>query len=163
MLHQKCVKLSIRIVPVFNNDFYFKPVDEYEYGSYKHTINKYMLGYFFNDIEDRSAVKDIIEFVNSDEFSEIYDFKTKAGIVFFHNGFPLVCLKIKLANMSPHMYSNFILIDINNYIFNKSLVNYNQKNKLYREKQDKEIIIILIVLAIIYCTMFLYREIPFAE
>jgi hypothetical protein len=163
MLHQKCVKLSIRIVPVFNNDFYFKPVDEYEYGSYKHTINKYMLGYFFNDIEDRSAVKDIIEFVNSDEFPEIYDFKTKAGIVFFHNGFPLVCLKNKLATLSPNMYCNFILVDINNYIFNKSLVNYNQKNKQYREKQDKEIIMILIVLGIIYSLMFLYREVPFAE
>ena len=144
----KCIDICIKVLP-YTNDMEFSPIAKYDNISYMQSI--YMNLYnkkIYNtdktcDIDTTCYFHEIVNYVKTEEFAKRYKVHDKAGILFLHNGYPI----FGFENHLSHSNQNFIIIDINNYIFNKKIM--FELNKIERvQKRNKMYFEIIVVLGI---------------
>ena len=105
------------------------------------------------DVETTCDFHEIVSYVKTEEFAKKYKVHEKAGILFLHNGYPIIGFRNHLQNCSQY----FVTIDINNYIFNKKIMyelrkleNKQKKNDMYCEIGFILGIVALSLITIIY-------------
>jgi hypothetical protein len=159
MLNHKCARLCIKSVPASTRDYHFDALAEYDLTNYKSIIKKYINKCDFGDAETHNAVHEIAEYIYATNMEEQFYLGDKSGIVFFINGFPLFGFKYSINSIIPMQYDHFLLIDINNYIFNKGLIlKTDMKQRIIKKYNDmKEIMIIFAIYIVILYLLRLYQ------
>jgi hypothetical protein len=143
----------MKSVPASTREYQFEAIAEYDLTNYKSIIKKYINIYDFGDAETHNAVHEIADYIYATNMDEKFNLSDKSGIVFFMNGFPLFGFKYSINYIIPMQYDRFLLIDINNYLFNKELIlKTDMRQRIIKRYNDmKEIIIIFIIyIAILY-------------
>ena len=159
MLNHKCAKLCMKSVPASMRDYQFEAIEEYDLTNYKSVLKKYLKRCMFHDAETYNAVHEIADYIYVTNMEEIFNLSDKSGIVFFMNGFPLFGFKNSINYIIPTDYDRFLLIDINNYIFNKELIlKTDMKQRLIKKYNElKEIMTIFLIYIIIVYLLRLYQ------
>jgi hypothetical protein len=143
--------LATRYVPVDGHEYYFQARAEYDMEDFVAVLQKYKN--IFTHKKYKTEVKEIIDLICTDDFIVRSNIKERAGLVLFHNGYPLIGFSKKTDNQISYKVEYIMLVDINNYIFNKTLIQQIEDNKDY-ERKKKTLIEIAVILMI--CFMGLY-------
>ena len=159
MLNHKCARLCMKSVPASIREYQFDPLAEYDLTNYKTILKKYIKRYTFYDAETHNAVHEIADYIYSTNMEEQFHLGDKSGIVFFMNGFPLFGFKYSINSIIPMQYDRYLLIDINNYLFNKALIlKTDVKQRIIKKYNEvKEVLIILVIYIIIIYLLRLYQ------
>ena len=143
--------LATRYVPIDGHEYYFQARAEYEMEDFVAVLQKYKN--IFTHKKYKTEYQEIIELICTDDFIIRSNIKDKAGIVFFHNGYPLIGFSKKTDNVISYKVEYIMLIDINNYIFNKSLIQQIEDNKHYQKKK-KTLIEVTVVLTLCFVGLY---------
>ena len=159
MLNHKCARLCMKSVPASTREYHFDAIAHYSLTNYKSIIKKYINKCDFGDAETHNAVHEIAEYIYATNMEDKFNLGDKSGIVFFINGFPLLGFKYSINSIIPMQYDRYLLIDINNYLFNKELVlKTDMRQRIIKKYNDmKEIMIIFAVYIIILYLLRLYQ------
>lgn len=148
----------MKIVPSSASEYYFKPIAEYDVYNIKFTIQKFTSELLIKDNTIREALDEIVHYIMATNFEDEFNVKERNGIIFFHNGYPLLGFKNKIAQILPMNFHTSVLIDINNYIFNKNIMTQlKMKNRLEKKKQEQKrlvVVLIIIMVSLIVFTTF---------
>lgn len=146
MLNHRCAKLSMRSVPASIKEYQFNPIAMYDISNYKQIISRCITKIQIEDVSAHFAVKEIVEYICNPNFDENTHISYKVGIVFFFNGFPLLGFKHNINSLITLKNDQILLIDINNYLFNKELIlKTDSKERMIKRYNDfKDIFHIII-------------------
>ena len=143
--------LATRYVPSDSHEYYFQAKAEYEIQDFAPLLSKYKDTFIHKQYN--KELQEIIELICTDDFIIRLNIKNNAGIVFFYNGYPLMGFRKKVVDVISHKVEYIMLIDINNYIFNKNLIKQIDDNKHY-EKKKKTIIEVSIILTLCFVGLY---------
>ena len=155
-MQMKCIDICIKVLP-YTVDLEFNPIGEYDNISYMQSI--YMNLYnkkIYNidktcDIDTTCYFHEIVSYVKTEEFAKRYKVHDKAGILFLHNGYPIIGFRNHSLDCSQY----YITIDINNYVFNKKIMSELRKLEKKQKKNDMycEVGLVLITIAVSLITI----------
>lgn len=118
------VQQCIGVVPTKKYEHALKPYKMYDIHNFESVFQGCIEKAPKDDNASYQAFLEIAAFITSTRFFEVYGLQYKAGILFQYNGFPYLALGNSLMRISPTLqgeYSTMLLIDMNNYIFNKKV------------------------------------------
>ena len=155
-MQKQCVDICIKISP-YTPDLEFSPIAEYDNISYTQSIymNLYTKKIYHMDktcdIDVTCDFHEIVSYIKTQEFAKKYKVHDKAGILFLHNGYPIIGFRNHSLNCSQY----YITIDINNYVFNKKIISELRKLEKKQKKNDMyyEVGLVLGVIAIALITI----------
>ncbi len=122
---QKC----IGIVPAKKYEHALNPHKTYDLHNFEVVFRQCIENAPREDSTSYYAFLEIASYLMSVRCFEMYGLANRAGILFVYNGFPYLALGNVLNRISFGDHSTMVLVDMNNYIFNK---------KFERKLQDLE-------------------------
>ncbi len=157
LIANECTRLCMRVVPSNLPEFQFEPIDEYDKYNFKFILYKHVSKLDTNDMDLRYAIDQITNYIKSSTFEEDYTINEKSGVIFFYNGYPLMGFANKIALILPKNYHYAVIIDINNFIFNRNIMTQlREKQKEQRKAREQlELFLTVIIIFVIY-KIFLY-------
>jgi hypothetical protein len=146
MLNSRCAQMCMRSVPA-SKEYNFEPVAKYDMTNYKSVLSNTVKNCVFEDISAQLAATEIVDYISKTNMESKFNLNYKNGIIFFFNGFPLLGFKHSINSIIPMQNDTYLLIDINNYLFNKELIlKTDMKQRLIKKYNEmKEIIILLAI------------------
>ena len=149
----------MKSVPASTREYQFDAIAEYDLTNYKSILQKYIKRYIFHDAETHNAIHEIAEYIYETNMEETFSLGDKSGIVFFINGFPLFGFKYSINSIIPMQYDRYLLIDINNYLFNKELIfKTDMKQRVIKRYNDsKEIMMVFAVYIMLLYLLRIYQ------
>jgi len=144
--------MCMRSVPA-SKEYSFEPVARYDMTNYKSVISTTVKRCDFEDIGSQLATNEIVDYILKTNMEAKFNLNDKSGIIFFFNGFPLLGFKHSINSIIPMHCDRYLLIDINNYLFNKELIlKTDMKQRIVKKYNElKEVLVLLaIYVGIIY-------------
>jgi len=146
MLNHRCAQMCMSSVPA-SREYNFEPLAKYDMTNYKSVISSTVKRCVFEDIGSQLATNEIVDYILKTNMEAKFNLNDKSGIIFFFNGFPLIGFKHAINSIIPMHLDRYLLIDINNYMFNKELIlKTDMKQRLIKKYNElKEIVILLAI------------------
>ena len=132
----KAAELCMKNVPIDTIEYEYDSCAEYNISNYK-TIIKQNLYKYIGNHKIRFPVSEIAEYICNLDYDHKFNIHSKAGILFFYNGFSLLGFTNKNQSTVPLINNKILLIDVNNYIFNKEFSKKSECRYQFLEYLDK--------------------------
>lgn len=131
----KSAELCMKTVPDIH-EYEYESCAEYDITNYKMVIQYYLYKRVGNK-KIKKTILELVEYLCNLNTDHKFDIHTKSGIVFFYNGFPLLGFTNKNQAEVPLINNKILLIDVNNYIFNKEFTKKTECDHRCLEAIDK--------------------------
>jgi len=144
-------ELCMKNVPLDAIDYEYESCAEYNNTNYK-TIIKQKIYKYIGKNNIQTPVSEIAEYICNLDKDHKFNIHSKSGILFFYNGFTLLGFTNNSQTSVPLINNNILLIDVNNYIFNKEIIRKVECNYCFLELLNKmsNIVIKMFICGIIY-------------
>jgi len=115
------VRISSRSIPVKSSKWLNHADAIYTRTNFSEIFMSQFCKYSQDLPQDEDAVDEITNYIVSTNFFENYELETKYGVVVLYRGFPFFTLLFSEAKKNPNNFIKFLIIDVDNYKFNKTI------------------------------------------
>lgn len=127
------LKTSIRIVKPKQSEYQLFSDATYDTHTFHKKLRTLISYLHLNDDKAQYTIHEVVLLILDPNFALTYNLEKKMGIMLLYHGFPV----LSMESIHSHMYSEILVIDIDNYIFNKTIeqeiitISKTEENEFY--------------------------------
>ena len=156
MFANKSAELCMKIVPGDTTEYEYDSCAEYNTVNYEMII-KYYLKRRIGNKSIKVPVGELIDYICNLDKDDKFNIHTKSGVLFFYNGYALIGFTNTNQSTVPLINNKILLIDVNNYIFNKEFTKKTECDERFLVMIDRLVnIMINVFMCILIYALVLY-------